>query len=104
MKQAIPLILLAALASCRSAAQDSAAQALADVVNAATADGVVTSAESTAISSKMQAYVSAPGIDWPALAGTAVSTLAAAFLGIRYLPNRHIIGKDEAEALAKQLT
>ena len=87
--------------SCTSAEQQTAAQALAETVTAATKDGVVTSEEAGSIQAKMQAYVDAPGVDWAALGGTMLASIAATFLGIRYVPNSMIVGKQEAAALNK---
>lgn len=86
---------------CFSGAQRTAAQELADTVTAATADGIVTPDEATAISSKMKAYVDAPGINWAELGGTVLASIGAMFLGLRYAPNSVIIGKQEAAAVNK---
>jgi hypothetical protein len=87
--------------SCTSAAQQSAAQALADTVTNATRDGVVTQEEAQAIQRAMKAYIDAPGVDWGELGGSVLASLVATFLGLRYIPNAHIIGKAEALALDK---
>jgi hypothetical protein len=85
--------------ACTSAAQQTAAQDLAETVTAATKDGVVTPEEAQAIQVKMQGYIDAPGVDWAALGGTVLASIAATFLGLRYAPNSVIIGKAEAAAL-----
>ena len=87
--------------SCTSTEQQTAAQLLAETVTAATRDGVVTSEEAQAIQAAMRGYIDAPGVDWAALGGTVLASVAATFLGLRYAPNAHVIGKAEAEALNK---
>jgi len=87
--------------ACTSPEQQTAAQELAEAVTAATKDGVVTAEEQDLITSKFKAYQDAPKTDWAGLAATALGTLTTTFLGIRILPNRHLIGKAEAAALDK---
>jgi len=93
--------LLLSFSACMTPEQQTAAQALAETVTAATADGVVTPEEADAIGVRMAAYVDAPGIDWAALGGTVLASVAATFLGLRYAPNTAIIGKQESAALNK---
>jgi len=87
--------------SCTSPQQQTAAQALAETVTAATRDGIVTEDEAKAIAQAMQVYVDAPGVNWAELGGTVLASLAAGFIGLRYVPNAHIVGKTEALALDK---
>jgi hypothetical protein len=94
-------VCLLVVASCASPAQQTAAQALAETVTAATKDGIVTQAEADGIADKMKAYVDAPGIKWAELGGTVLASLAATFLGLRYAPNSVIVGAQEAAALNK---
>lgn len=93
--------LFLATLSCASKEQQTAAQELADTVTSATRDGLITDAEAKAIQMKMKAYVDAPGVDWAALGGSVLASVAATFLGLRYVPNAHVIGKEEAAALDK---
>lgn len=89
------------VAACASPEQQSAAQELAETVTGATKDGLVTQDEADAIGAKMKAYQDAPRTDWAGLAAMAMGTLTAGFFGLRYLPNRHIIGAEEAGAVEK---
>jgi len=97
-------LILVLFVSCTSPAQQSAAQDLAETITAATHDGVVTAEEQDLIASKMKAYADAPKTDWGGLAATALGTLTTVFLGIRILPNKHLIGGAEAAALDKLST
>lgn len=94
---------LAALAlSCTSPQQATAAQKLAETISAATSDGVVTEDEAKAIQIQMQAFISTPPpVPWAELAVTTIGTLVAGFFGLRYLPNRYVVGPQEAAALDK---
>lgn len=90
---ALVLLLLALLVhSCNSPAQANAAHELAETIERATADGIVTQEEADLIAVKMRAFSSAPGVNWGEVLATGLGTLAAAFVGLRYVPNRHILG------------
>jgi hypothetical protein len=109
MKTTIPCLLALLVGvflcslSCTSPAQQTAAQALAETVTAATKDGIVTESEAKDIEAHMKAYVDAPGVDWAQLGGSVLASIAVGFLGLRYLPNSQVVGKDEAAALAALL-
>jgi hypothetical protein len=102
MKHALTLIAIFLLSACTSPERQSAAQDLAETITAAMKDGVVTQDEADLIGVKMQAFRDAPtAAPWVEMVTTALGTLAAGFFGIRYLPNRYLVGPQEAQALDK---
>jgi hypothetical protein len=106
MKTLLPLFLLAlglfvATSSCFSPAQASAYQALSETYTAATRDGIVTEDEARAIAAAAKTYHDAPGVDWAQLGGTLLATLGCGLVGLRYLPNRMILGTEHDPDVAR---
>ena len=87
--------------SCTTPQQQSAAKELHDAFDAASKDGQITEDEAKLIGAKLKAFTEAPGVDWAQVGGTVLASVAMTFLGLRYVPNAHVIGPAEAAALNK---
>jgi len=64
--------------------------------------GIISEAQSQAVGGQIAA--AHPGIQWGAILGTVgtmASTLALGYLGIRKVDNKHILGSEEAAAVAE---
>jgi hypothetical protein len=97
--------LCAVLVACASDAQVRAGSELSTAIGEATADGVVTPEEETAIREKIEAVKDAPGIDWETVGAALLATAAGAFPALRlllaWIPNRHILGDSPDPEVAR---
>jgi len=94
-----------ALISCKSSPEaNEARRSVLDSMAGALTDGVLTQAEVEEIQAGFDAYEAAPKggtPGWLEPVTTVVGSLAAGFLGLRYMPNRFILGSSPDPEVAR---
>lgn len=99
------VLLCALIVSCKTSPEAlEARRSVLDSMAGALTDGVLTQAEVEDIQAGFDAYEAAPKggtPGWLEPVTTVVGSLAAGFLGLRYMPNRYILGSSPDPEVAR---
>ena len=95
------LIVILVLLSSSCVSNPNATTEITQCIAAITADGVVTPEELEMLADVIDRALNRPSFDWGTIATTIIGGALTAITGVRFLPNRFVIGKVEADVLKK---